>query len=382
MPTRRITETIDPDEGLTAETAVQVMRTHAAIEDPNAETDEEFALLNRMRGLLDESDAARVVLKLYRLTDGPKRKYGWCADYAPEDYEMGGLAMIRETWGPGEYQLRLMGARGLAKVLPVQIEPDATRPLSMQHNAPQVSQQNSELAQVLKGLQETQAVMLQALTQRPDPMEAMRNSMALIGSMREAFGLGGAQAAPAQPVNQMTQLKEMMEVMRGLKDTARELNDDDKPAADPSDPMSMLPGVIDLVKTAMSNQPQQTVPQLMPPIHIPASVERATLPTVQENPAQQPEAETVEMLLIRGLIEDLLQLAIDGKPATAGAEFIFEKLPDEMIDAMQNRYWFEIIAMRFPIVKPHEAWLREAKAEADKLFEEEEANQPDSGDAG
>ena len=75
---------------------------------------------------------------------------------------------------------------------------------------------------------------------------------------------------------------------------------------------------------------------------------------------------------MRGTIEDLCQISIDRKPASAGAEFIFESLPDSLIPMMSNRYWFEIIAMKFPLIKQHEAWIREAKAGADKLFAEDE----------
>lgn len=377
MPSRRTAETVVPDDGLTAETAVQVMRTNPPVFEPPEETDDEIALLDRMRDLLTENDPMRVRLRLFRLSDGPKKPYAWLEDYTPQEYETGGLAMIRDKWGAGDYQLRLMGPRGLTKVLPILIEADP-----LKKDAPQVVQtapQNSELAQVLAMLAGGQQKILEALTVKPDPMADMQRMLTMATMMREAFAPHQSVAA-APPQNQMAMLKEVLELSREVKATARELaGDDDKPAADPSDPMSMLPGIIDLVKTAVSsNQPPQAMqPALpLPPITVPNSVIRHE----QQNPAQeiaseqpaqptpQSEDEMIAELAIRGLLEDLCQLAADGKPASEGGEFIYEKLPDQMIEHMQQRYWFEMVALKFPFVKPHEKWLREAKAEADKIF--------------
>ena len=59
-------------------------------------------------------------------------------------------------------------------------------------------------------------------------------------------------------------------------------------------------------------------------------------------------------------------------PATKGGQLIYERMPDEMLDHMDSENWFDLVAQVFPIIRPHEAWLREAKAEADKLFAADE----------
>lgn len=380
MPTRRIAETIDADDGLTAESAVQVMRNTPALVDPDESTDEEFALLDRMRNLLGENADSKVHLKLYRLTDGPRKKFGWCADYMPDEYEAGGLAMIRSEWGPGEYQLRLMSSRGLAKVLPIVLEPDATKPKD--NPAPQPAQ-NSELSQVLAMLAQGQQRILEALTEKPDPMGQMSQMIALAGAMRQAF----APPTPSTPAGDpMAMVTQVFSMVREAKTAVKELVDDDRPPPDPSDPMAMVGQILPMIQQAMSNQqPAQPVYPLQP-LQIPASVDRAPAPEPQhdmpapipvaQNPIQQPEPETVENLIVRGLLEDLIQLSVDGKPPADGGAFIYEKLPDDLIDFMSNRYWFEMIAIRFPIIKPHEKWLREAKTAADALF----ANPPPDDD--
>jgi hypothetical protein len=176
-------------------------------------------------------------------------------------------------------------------------------------------------------------------------------------------------------------LGEALALVRGLKDTAKELADDE-PKPDASDPMaifaSLAPQVLEMVK---GNQAPAVAIQ---PMQLPASIaQRAHNPmptgvnghiTPDDQPAALPvnAPETPESLYMRGIIEDLLQLAIDGKPASEGGAVIHEKLPDELLAFMDHRYWFEMVAMRFPIIKPHEKWLREAKAEADKLFDSDD----------
>jgi len=372
MPSRRTAETVELAEGLTAESAVQIMRTAPVIVDPDETVDDESTLLDRMRNLMDENADSKVYLKLYRLTDGPKKKYGWCADYTADEYEAGGLSMIRSEWGPGEYRLRLMSSPGLATVLPIVLEPDSTKP--RENPAPQPAQ-NSDLSQVLAMLAQGQQRILEALTEKPDPMAQMTQMITLAGAMRQAF----APAAPVSPASDpMTMVTQVLGMIRETKSAVKELVDDEKPGPDPSDPMAMVGQILPMITQALGNQQPQQQPPIYPmqPLQIPASVDRAPVPEQHEmpapvpvaNPTQQPEPETVETLILRGLIEDLVQLSVDGKPPADGGAFIYEKLPDDLIDFMGQRYWFEMIAIRFPIIKPHEKWLREAKAAADAIF--------------
>ncbi len=61
---------------------------------------------DRVRAVLDMvRDSERAEVKLFRVT-GPNQ-YGWCEDYSIEQFEAGGFGMIRDNWGPGEYEIRL-----------------------------------------------------------------------------------------------------------------------------------------------------------------------------------------------------------------------------------------------------------------------------------
>lgn len=369
-------------EGMTAETALRVMRQPINPElapELTPEESDEIALVERMRAMLAQTPGDKIYLKLYR-KNPQSRNLDWCTDYRPDEFENGGMAMIRDRYGAGNFQLRLIGPKGVLKQVDLSIAPDPDSVVSSGVT------QSSELAQVLKGMQETQNAMLAALTQKRDPMEDMQKTLMLVASMREAFGMGAAIAAPTPPANPLTQLGEALALVRGLKDTAKELADDE-PKPDTSDPMSIFatlaPQVLEMVKGNQAPAPAQHFPPIQP-MQLPASIEHRAqnpmnpLPTGENGhitPDDQPAAlpvnapETPESLYMRGIIEDLLQLAIDGKPASEGGAFIHEKLPDELLAFMDHRYWFEMVAMRFPIIKPHEEWLREAKAEADKLFD-------------
>lgn len=374
------------DQGMTAETAVGVMRHPITMDkpepEPTPEESDEMQLVERMRAMMAQSPTDKIYLKLYR-KNPQSRNLDWCTDYRPEEFENGGMQMIRDRYGAGIFQLRLIGPKGVLKQVDLSIAPDPDSVVSSPVT------QNSELAQVLRGMQETQNAMLAALTAKRDPMEDMHKTLALVASMREAFGFQAPNAATVTPpANALTQLSEALALVRGLKDTAKELADDE-PKTDASDPMSVFatlaPQVLEMVKGNQAPAHASHFPPIQP-MQLPPSIERAenpaplpkgenghVMPSAQESALPVKAPETPESLYMRGIIEDLLQLAIDGKPPTEGGEFIHEKLPDELLQFLSHRYWFEMVAMRFPIIKPHEDWIRAAKAEADKLFDADEA---------
>ena len=360
-----------PGDGEVIDTPASVAIVSSRDTETEDETEEQ-SLVDRLRGVMASSPADKVRVKMSRRSKQSGRME-WCRDYTPHEFESGDLEAVRNEWGPGDYEFRIINSKGIAGRMLQTI----AAPSTVAAAAP-VAQQSSELASVLQSMQETQARMLEALTQRPDPAAAMMQSLHLMTAIREAMGTGAA-AAPAQPViNPMVQLKEMMEVMRGLKETARELNGDE-PRGDPSDPMSMIPGVLQIVQTALANKQPQTVDmQAMPPIQLPHSMQQNAQANPQPAQTTEPEPmpatpQSPEDLIILGVIEDLCQMAADAKPPADGGAFIHENLPDQLLPYLSSRYWFEAVAMRFPIIKPHEAWLRLAKAEADKLFALDEA---------
>lgn len=362
MATRNPAPPLDDDE----ETARPIPGTRQLLETPEPE-DVEQTVIDRLRGVLASNPADRVKVKIYRVDPKTPGRLAWCQDYTPGEFEAGDLEMIRTTWGPGVYQIRIIGATGIAARTDVTI----SAPLAPANPAPVPVVQDSGVSQALQMLAESQAAILQALQNRPDPTAQMMASFELMKAMREAMGPTVQPVAP--PVSSpVTQLQEMLTTMRLFKEAAKEVENPE--SAEPS-LMSLLPGVLDLVKTGIQGQPTQSLPA---PIAIPASIEHparvAHNPAPESAPISVPEtSESDEMmiLILRGQLATLCKMAADGKPAAEGGEFLYENLPDELLPHLSNESWFELLAQFAPIVRKHEAWIREAKTEADKLFSEE-----------
>jgi hypothetical protein len=85
------------------------------------------------------------------------------------------------------------------------------------------------------------------------------------------------------------------------------------------------------------------------------------------------------ILVLRGLMQQLLAMAASGEPVENGAEFIADKLPDELLQYLDLPNWFDILASFAPDVRTHEQWIRDAKARADEMLNEDEDGPPGSG---
>lgn len=360
MPTAR------PDED-DEDTPQPIPGTRQLLQTAPAE-DSEQTVVDRLRAVMATTPADRVRVKVYRIDPKTPGRLTWCQDYTPAEFEQGDLAMIRETWGPGAYQIRIIGATGIAARSDVSISaPLIVNPAPAPQAAP-----DSGVAQALQMLAETQTHILRALQERPDPAAQMMQNLEMLKLMREAMGPTPAQAPSAAPVSSpVTQLTEMLQTMKLLREAAQDIapSKDDEPSL-----MTMVPGVLELVKTAM--QPgASSAPALPQPIVIPQSIEHPA-----RNPAPLPTPETTEVqpmgiLILRGLLQQLIAIADKGESPEVGGEYIADKLPDEIIEYLDLPNWFEILASFAPDVKRHEAWIVAAKNHADVLLTAEDDNQ-------
>jgi hypothetical protein len=376
MATRRI-----PPEGLTPETAalalspqqrtaleLQALHQQQMQEEP--EIDQTPA--ERIMAMLPNfSESERSSVKLYRVT-GPN-KYTWLNDYSCEDFEAQGFAGIRNEWGAGEFQVRLYATLPGDSTYCVRAKENITIEASKLSTAPVAQQQNNELSQVLNMLAQGQQKLLEALTNKPpaDPMGEMQKMLGLMATMREAMGLNNVQ----QP--QKSNITEIMETIRELRSVAEEINPKPEPAGDPENPMTMLPQLLEIVKMGMSQQaPKQ---QAFPPVHQPQQLEAP----VQSQPEPQGN-EDVNFNLINTLKTQLHHLLIK---ATANADiqetaqYVYDELPDEMIDAFFDDAWWDALKMLAPEVEPHREWFVKVRDAALPLFDAD-ANNQESATAG
>lgn len=335
------------------------------------EDDEASDIAAQFTALMGATATEKMRVKLYRIQ--PRTgQLEWCDDMTPSQItSIDVMGDIRERWGPGQYEFRLLGPKGPLKRIRQHIAP-APEPRSAGAVAV-AAPQNDAIAQALSMIAQTQAAILQALAQPKDNGAEFDRMLRLAEVMR-------GNAAPAAPaVDQLSMMTKVFDVLKGAKSTMRELNDEAPP--EPADPiMAALPKVIDLVTSSQRASAPEPL-ALVPPASL--TQNRATATTIS-NPAPEtppePQPETVEQMMLRGEIEDLIDMAKANEPPEKGGERIAERMPDEFLPYLQNRYWFELVAQVFPAVREHETWLRAAKAHADKLFAEAEED-PEGLDA-
>ena len=343
------------------------------------EDDEQSDVGARIRSALASGAEDNLRVAAYRISPDT-RKLEFCQDYAPAQIESGDLSIIRKSWGPGDYQLRVIGRRGLVNRIYVSIAaPTIDASVQMQ------PQQNGELSQALRALMESQSRILEAIAQRPDPMAGMAGAFALMKDMREAMGINVNPVAQAAP-SQTAMLGELVNAIKTLREVSDEVSP--KPVSD--DPLSMLPQILGLAQTAMQNQGRQSA--AVPMLAMPASMNPATpasaapvtpaVPVASDPQPDQPSGDEVNpigLLMLRGYLQKLCQMASENKSIDEGAEFVYEKLPDDMIDALGLPNFFDVISQIEPKVLEHRAWFDAVRIRAIAMFNEPDPDSPASG---
>lgn len=335
-----------------------------------SEDDDDLSIVEKFRVALGETPTDKARVRLFRIAP-ESGNLEFCRDMTMGQFLVSDmLERVRGEWGAGEFEFMLIGPRGTLKRARHRIAaPFGPAPVSSPAtNAPQ----NDALAQALMMLAQGQQSIVEALNRRPDPREEMKAQIEMLAAMRAAFQPVAAPAAPA--VDPMAMFSQVVGMIRESKKTIAEFADDEREEKDPLG--AAIPKLID---TASALVLKANAPQPVPMIAAPAS-----LSAPRENPAQdtipQPEVSEPEMnpamLLLRGYVDDLLDLIARNEPPEKGGEYIAENIPEEFDAYLTNRYWFEFIAANFPQLAQHETWVRAAKAHADKLMSE-----PEEGDA-
>lgn len=335
--------------------------------EPEEEPDESAA--DRVATLLRRAaDDGASQLRVYRKRQG---HLDWCDTYTPEQFEEGDLPMLRDTWGPGDYELRLYGKHPVTGKYGIVAKTSVTIAQALK-TAPELRRDDG-LAQVLATIAEGQRAMLQALTERPqakDPTEEMTKMLGLMVTMRQAMGID------AQPRSQIT---EIVSAIRELREASEEINPDKEP---PDSLLGALPQVLDVVKAGMAQQQPQAQP--MPLVELPPSM--ASAPTPQPEPVyqavQQPQPNQEQevfnplvLIQLKAYLKTLLNMAQTKKAIEAGAKFVYDKMPDEIVELMTLDNWFELLLEVAPECKSHKEWLTQVRDQALAMFD-----QVDEGD--
>jgi hypothetical protein len=335
-------------------------------EIPETATDRVSAMLATASGL------ERSELKVYRLNQGSLE---YCKGYKPDQFEDGNFDMLREQFGPGEYEMRLYGPHPVTKKFGVrnQVRIKFAHQTEVRH-----SELPSGLAQVLGTIANGQAQMLDALVQmkqqpQKDPMEEMTKMLSMMTMMRQAMGIDNQPRAGSS-------IGEIVEAIRELRSAADEV----APQRDePESMMSMLPKVLDIVSAGMGKgQAQaQPEPEEIQPVQLPPTFyqqpqpqqSNEQVPVPPAAPAPQPIIEDQQsqsedevnhlkyIFKLRAYLSALVDFAVKLAPAETAAQFVVDKLPDELIEIMELPNWFEQLAHVAPEVKKHEEYLRKVR---------------------
>jgi hypothetical protein len=340
--------------------------------EPEDEPDESAA--DRVATLLRRAaDDGASQLRVYRKRQG---HLDWCDTYTPEQFEEGDLPMLRDTWGPGDYELRLYGKHPVTGKYGIVAKTSVTIAQALK-TAPDLRRDDNGLQQVLATIAEGQRAMLQALTERPqqkDPTEEMTKMLGLMVTMRQAMGID------AQPRSQIT---EIVSAIRELREASDEIN----PEKESNDSLlGALPKVLEMVQTGMSQQQPQAQP--MPFVELPPSIASAPIPQPQPQPQpqpiQQPNPQPNEdqavfnplvILQLKAYLKTLINMAQSKKSVEAGAKFVYDKMPDEIVELMTLDNWFDLLLEVAPECKPHQDWLTQVRDQALAMFD-----QVDEGD--
>lgn len=330
-----------------------------------AETESEETAADRVAiAIADVTGDARAYVRIAKLERG---KYAWCTDYTPQQYEDGGLSMLRDDWGAGEYDIRLYATNpnGLFNVrAKTSIVIVGARNGQQINHAPVV---DPTVKAALEAILASQQSIAQALAQKPatpDPMAQFQQFLTVMASMRGVLGVDAAPVAP-KSASLADQIREAREISTLLGDG----NDSDNMLA-------QLAPIVDLVKTAMNKPDAANIPIVTMPPSIQME-QPAPMSTISNTPAVKAPAFLNATPTFSETMAQFLRMAeSNGIPADA-AGFLADNIPDTYIDQFANlldsEEWWKALVEIMPGIAPYETWAVSVRAELlPMLFEADE----------
>jgi hypothetical protein len=333
----------------------------------------------------------RAELKVYKLNQGSLE---YCQGFKPEQFEEGNFDLLRDRFGHGEFELRLYATHPQTRKFGIRSK---LRVKMSEVNKAAVSDTlPSGLAQVLGTIAQGQERMLDALVQmkqapQKDPMEEMTKMLSMMTMMRQAMGMDGQQSRAGSSIS------EIVGAIRELRSAADEVAPQRE---EPETMMAMLPKVLDIVSAGMNKgsaqaqpeQPQEFVPVQLPPSFAQAQAQPQPQPQLQPqyqpNPEPQPEPPTNEddmanplvIIKLKAYLKTLTDMAVALTPVDKAADFVYDKLPDDLVEIMLLDNWFDLLSGFAPAVKPHEDWLRQVRDKAMTMFEIEDEEEGETSE--
>jgi hypothetical protein len=367
------------------EAAQQYLPAEIPEEIEETATDRVASMLAGINGL------DRAELKVYKIKDGSLE---YCQGFKPEQFEEGNFDLLRDRFGHGEFELRLYATHPQTRKFGIRSKLRVK--MSEVNKAAMTDSLPSGLAQVLGTIANGQAQMLDALVQmkqqpQKDPMEEMTKMLSMMTMMRQAMGMDNQSRAGSS-------ISEIVGAIRELRSAADEVSPQRE---EPETMMAMLPKVLDIVSAGMGKAQAQAQAQPepeafhqveLPPAFAQQVQQSQAQPQSEPKPVYQPNPEPVQtqpqteeqmqfgkyLFKLRAYLSALVDMATRAIPPEKTAEFVVDKLPDELLEIMELPNWFEQLAAVAPEVKNHEAYLRQVRDLALSMleFEDEGEDEP------
>jgi hypothetical protein len=364
------------------EAAQQYLPAEIPDEIEETATDRVASMLAGINGL------DRAELKVYKIKDGSLE---YCQGFKPEQFEEGNFDLLRDRFGHGEFELRLYATHPQTRKFGIRsklrVKMSEVNKAAINDGLP------SGIAQVLGAIANGQSQMLDALVQmkqqpQKDPMEEMTKMLSMMTMMRQAMGFDNQSRAGSS-------ISEIVGAIRELRSAADEVSPQRE---EPETMMAMLPKVLDIVSAGMGKgqaqvqpEPEAFHPVDLPPAFAQAPQQVQAQPQSEPQPAYQPNPEPTQTTLqseeqmqfgkylfkLRAYLSALVDMATKAIPPEKTAEFVVDKLPDELLEIMELPNWFEQLAAVAPEVKNHEAYLRQVRDLALGMLEFEDEGEDD-----
>ena len=341
----------------------------ADVDDFDDEPQEETATDRVATMLADAKSAERGEIYVYKKDQGGKAQY--CKKYSADEFENGGFEMLRNQFGPGDFEINFYAVNPLTRKFAIRRRTSVS--IAGGDMAPKTGGMDAGLAQVMQTIAQGQQQMLEALTkQQPqrDPMEEMTRMVTLMATMREAMGINNQQS-------QKSTISELIEGIHQLRGAAAEIIPQEK---EPDSMMGMLPQILGIISNSQE-QAKNAAPVAMNPIQLPVSYDEpsqapAPNPTITDDP-QLPtdEMKSFAYLKLMTYLKTLLDMAEKNETVDAGAQFVYDKLPDDLIDILALDNCIELLKTLGPIkgsIEKHETWLKAVRDKSLGLFDSSE----------
>lgn len=343
---------------------------------PPDETFEETAT-DRVAAMMSGvgADDERAEVKVYRVNQG---QLEYCRGFKPEEFESGNFDMLRDRFGAGLYELRLYATNPANKKFTIRSKLRVTIAEDRVDSSPG-AQLGNGMSQVLQTIAQGQQQMLEALVsikQAPpkDSMEEMGKMLTMMATMREAMGMNQPQG------REKSSIGEIVAAIRELRGAADEISPQSE--KEPDGLMAVLPKMLELVSKGQQSQQEAQQAVQFPPVQLPPSFQAPEQPQPaqqdQQPPLTQDEADmkVMTMIKLKSYLKTLVDMAIKLTPADLAAEFVYEKIPDDLIEIMALDNWFDLLAAVAPDVKEHREWLQKVRDKALAMFEDAETEPP------